>query len=34
MAIEIKLPALKENVDAVEVNAVRCAPATPWPRTR
>ena len=26
MAIEIKLPALKENVDTVEVNAVRCAP--------
>jgi pyruvate dehydrogenase E2 component (dihydrolipoamide acetyltransferase) len=26
MAIEIKLPALKENVDVVEVNAVRCAP--------
>ncbi len=25
MAIEIKLPALKENVDVVEVNAVRCA---------
>jgi len=24
--IEIKLPALKENVDTVEVNAVRCAP--------
>ncbi len=26
MAVEIKLPALKENVDVVEVNAVRCAP--------
>jgi pyruvate dehydrogenase E2 component (dihydrolipoamide acetyltransferase) len=26
MATEIKLPALKENVDTVEVNAVRCAP--------
>ena len=26
MAIEIKLPALKENVEVVEVNAVRCAP--------
>ena len=26
MAVEIKLPALKENVDTVEVNAVRCAP--------
>ena len=26
MAIEIKLPALKENVDTVEVNAVHCAP--------
>ena len=26
MAIEIKLPALKENVDTVEVNAVHCTP--------
>ncbi len=26
MAVEIKLPALKENVEVVEVNAVRCAP--------
>ncbi len=34
MAIEIKLPALKENVDTVEVNAVAVPPARPWPRTR
>src|SRR5437764_5973627 len=26
MATEIKLPAQKENVDTVEVNAVHCAP--------
>jgi pyruvate dehydrogenase E2 component (dihydrolipoamide acetyltransferase) len=26
MAVEVKLPALKENVEVVEVNAVRCAP--------
>ena len=34
MATEIKLPALKENVDTVEVNAVRVRRATRWPKIK